>query len=52
MELIICISIFFLILFIMIGIFYLFRSKLNPESNTVHQRLKVATLERKTKSGY
>ncbi len=46
MELIICISIFFFILFIVIGIFYLFRGKLNSESNTVHQRLKkVSTLQ-------
>ncbi|MHC4269364.1 MAG: type II secretion system F family protein [Planctomycetota bacterium] len=43
MELIICISIFFLISIIFVGIFYLFRGKLNPESNKIHQRLKVAT---------
>ncbi len=45
MELIICISIFFFILFFIIGILYLFRSKLDPESNIVHQRLKAVTLK-------
>jgi tight adherence protein B len=45
MELIICISIFFFILFFIIGILYLFRSKLDPESNTVHKRLKASTLK-------
>lgn len=46
MELIICILIFLFILFIIIGIFYLFSSKLNSESKTVHQRLKkVSTLQ-------
>jgi len=46
MELIICVSLFFLILFIIIGTFYLFRSKLNSGSNTVHQRLKkISTLQ-------
>jgi tight adherence protein B len=45
MELIICISIFFFVLFFIGGILYLFRSKLDPESNMVHQRLKAATLK-------
>jgi tight adherence protein B len=45
MELIICISIFFFVLFFITGILYLFRSKLDPESNMVHQRLKAATLK-------
>lgn len=50
MELIICISLFFFILSIIIGIFYLFRSKLNSESNTVHHRLKkVSTLQERRK---
>ena len=45
MELIICISIFFFILFFIIGILYVFRSKLDPESNMVHKRLKAVTLK-------
>ncbi len=46
MELIICISTFFFILFIIIGTYFLFRSNLNSESNTVHQRIqKVSTLQ-------
>ncbi len=45
MELIICISIFVFVLLFIIGILYLFRSKLDPESRVVHQRLKATTLK-------